>query len=197
MGCDQEMSKRGRTPVTYTRERAEVVRRRVRQEGERITAVCADLGMNYENFLRWCRRNNFQVHTPLTRAKRRATPRGPYPIGQPPKQLRRPRAGGRAAAIVEDWQDGRLAPGEIAKKHDVCYVYVLRLRRLVGLNPPAGKGRNISNPDRVSKYDQRNSAIIKTLAEGKSVAELARRYRLSRQSIYNIKNRRKRRAECR
>lgn len=136
--CDEEMGKRGRTSVMYTLERAEEVRNRVRNNGEFLTANCAEMGMSYEKLLRWCRRNKFKIHDQASRAKARAVPRGPYPIGEKIDPLRQPRAGGRAAAIVDDWRAGKLAPREIAAKHGVGYEYAIRLRKLVGLNPPAG-----------------------------------------------------------
>lgn len=191
--ADLGMGKPDRIPVVYTVERAKEVRRRVRDEGERITAVCADLEMNFENFLRWCRRNNFKVHSRASKAKSRALPRGPYPLGEKVDPVRKPRSGGRASAIVDDWREGKLAPTEIAIKHGVGYVYVVRLRKLAGLNPPAGKGRNIKNPNHERETTKqpnstvRNRQIMKELADGESVAEIARRYGRSRSGIYNIR----------
>ena len=174
------MAKRGRTPVVYTMERAKEVRRRVRQDGERVTAVCADMGMNYENFLRWCRRNQFKIHSEASLTKARAAPRAPYPLGEKRDPLRIPRPGGRAAAIAEEWEKGALTPPEVAAKYGVSYGYALRLRKFVGLNPPAGKGRNIKNPNLVRKdsvYGRvkvaRDKRVIKALAQGSVTVKLA------------------------
>jgi hypothetical protein len=173
----------------YTEERAMEVRRRVRENGERLTAVCADMGMNFENFLRWCRRNHFKVHNQASRKRSRELPRAPYPIGEKVATPRIPRVGGRAEAIVKDWREGKLAPTEIAAKHGVGYVYTIRLRKLVGLNPPAGKGRNIKNPNQERKTVARDKQIMQELARGRTPAEVGQEFDLSRQSIYSVRKR--------
>lgn len=190
------MAKRGRTPVVYTMERAKEVRRRVRQEGERVTAVCADMGMNYENFLRWCRRNKFKVHSQASRAKSKRLPRDPYPLGEKLDPLRKPRPGGRAAAIAEEWKKGELSPPEVAAKYGVSYAYVIRLRKLVGLNPPAGKGRNIKNPNHMRKGSvesaeklARQKRVEKALAEGLTHGEIGLLEGCSRGTVSLIKKR--------
>lgn len=131
--------KRGRTAVTYTLARAEIVRLRV-QNGERITVVCRDLGMLLSNFLRWCRRNQFVVNTPEVREANRHLPRRSYREPSPLK-LRSPRPGGRAAKMAEDFRAG-MAPHQVAARHGVSYAYATRFRREIGLAPAPGRGRN-------------------------------------------------------
>lgn len=183
------MGKRGRTPVVYTLERAQEVRRRVREEGERVTSVCADMGMNYENFLRWCRRNHFEVHTLTSRKQSRHRSRGPYLLGSKVNPPRKFRPGSKAAILVEDLRAGNLSPGEIAEKYGVTYPYVIRVRKLAALNPPAGKGRNIRNPRNAKNQarTKRNQLIWQELEQGYSQADIARRHCLSRQRIQQIK----------
>ena len=48
--------------MVYTREKAEMVRARVKK-GEFVSAVCAELGMEYMNFCRFCRRNGIKIMT--------------------------------------------------------------------------------------------------------------------------------------
>ncbi len=175
----------------YTLERAREVKRRVREKGERITHVCADLGMNYENFLRWCRRNNFRIHTKSSIKKVQAQPRGPYPIGEVPDIPIQPRSKGKAAAIIEEWRRGELSPVEVAAKYKVCYAYAVRLRKQAGLNPPAGRGRNQRNPLHTRKGQTmpiatRNLLIMAALDRGASVTEVAKEFNLSRQTIYQV-----------
>lgn len=186
------MGKRGRTPVVYTLERAKEVRRRVREGGERVSAVCAELGMNFENFLRWCRRNRFRVHSAESRIRARAAKRGAYALGEKVNPLREPREGGRAAAIVEDWKAQKLSPREIAEKHGVGYPYVIRLRKLCGLNPPVGKGRNIRDLQKRTNLLQaeRNELVWSELDAGRPVVEVSKRLGLSRQRIYQLKQQR-------
>ncbi len=183
------MGKRGRVPVIYTPERAQEVRRRVRENGERVTAVCQDLGMNYENFLRWCRRNHFNVHSAASRSQARRRARGHYSIGEKVAPLRNFRPGSKASAIVEDWKAGTLSPQEIAEKNEVSYVYTLRVRKLSGLNPPAGKGRNIRNSSSLKNQakEERKRLIQLELDRGRSASDLAQKFGVSRQRIYQIK----------
>ena len=177
----------------YTEERAKEVRRRVRENGERITVVCAEMGMNYENFLRWCRRNSFKVHTKASRAKAVLLPRPSYTLGEKVERIRIPRKGSKAGAIVGDFKRGKLTPPEIALKHGVCYAYVIRLRKLSGLNPPAGKGRNIKNPLHVRKgserLKERNEGILSDLAAGLKIKDVANKYKVSRQTAINVRSR--------
>ena len=51
-----------RRPMVYTREKAEIVRARVKK-GEFIKNICVDLGMEYMNFCRFCRRNGIKIMT--------------------------------------------------------------------------------------------------------------------------------------
>ncbi len=53
---------RRRPAVMYTVERAMEVRRRARA-GEFVTDICADLGMQYSNFRRFCRKQGIQILT--------------------------------------------------------------------------------------------------------------------------------------
>jgi hypothetical protein len=175
----------------YTEERAKEVRRRVREDGERVTVVCAEMGMNYENFLRWCRRNKFKVHTKATRARARKLPIGPYPLGEIVYPLRVPRKGGRAEAIARDWKLGKLAPQQLAAKHGVCYAYAVRVRKLVGLNPPAGPGRNIKNPGHIRKgnarIEARNIAIRVDLDAGMEIMEIVKKFGVSGTTVRNTR----------
>ncbi len=157
--------KRGRKPVTYTLARAEIVRARV-SGGERLTAVCKDLGMLLSNFLRWCRRNRFVVNTPELREANRRLPRRSYrePL---PMKLRTPRPGGRAAKMAEDFRAG-MAPHLVAARHGVSYAYAARFRREIGLAPPPGRGRNfrrVTVPDNAASglSSDRFEAIVLSL----------------------------------
>ena len=175
----------------YTKERAVEVRRRVRENGERVTAVCVDMGMNFENLLRWCRRNNFKVHSKQSRARAARLPRGSYALGQKVDRIIKPRKGSRAAAIIADWKLGQLTPHELAKKHEVCYAYVIRLRKRAGLNPPSGKGRNVKNPWHIRKGSaqrmKRNLAIKAELENGLSPKETALKYGVSRETVRAVR----------
>ena len=180
------MGKRGRTPITYTLERAGIVRSRV-HAGERLTAVCAELKMNVSNFLRWCRRNHFVVNTPEMRGANRNRKRGPYAgLGQTPAKVRRPREGGRAARIAADLRAG-LAPHAVAELHGVSYGYVVRLRHEIAAAPPAGPGRNtVKSPGPRAHLRDRNSTIVTAYKTGTSTLILARLHNLTRSRVYQI-----------
>ena len=64
--CDEEgvtiKIPTGPKPKVYTLEKAKEVKRRVRA-GEFVKDACADLGMNYENFCRFCRKAGIKVMT--------------------------------------------------------------------------------------------------------------------------------------
>lgn len=49
-------------PLVYTKVKAEIVRARVKK-GEFIKDVCVELGMEYMNFCRFCRRNGIKIMT--------------------------------------------------------------------------------------------------------------------------------------
>jgi len=57
--------KRGRVATVYTKEKAGIVRARVKK-GEFVKTVCAELGMDYRNFCRFCRMQGIKIHTKAT-----------------------------------------------------------------------------------------------------------------------------------
>lgn len=53
---------RGRKAVVYTPEKVKIVRERVKK-GEFINKICTDLGMDYKNFCRYCRKIGVKIMT--------------------------------------------------------------------------------------------------------------------------------------
>lgn len=51
---------RGRRASVYTLEKAKEVKKRAKA-GEFISDICADIGMDYRNFCRFCRKNDIQI----------------------------------------------------------------------------------------------------------------------------------------
>lgn len=52
--------KRGRSAKVYTMEKVKIVKARV-AKGEFINKICKDLGMDYKNFCRFCRKQGVKV----------------------------------------------------------------------------------------------------------------------------------------
>ena len=52
--------KRGRSAKVYTMDKVNIVKARVKK-GEFINKICKDLGMDYKNFCRFCRKQGVKV----------------------------------------------------------------------------------------------------------------------------------------
>jgi transposase-like protein len=185
----ENMKKRGRVAKVYTREKALIVRARARAR-EKVVEVCAELGMDHSRFCRWCRKNNFKVHTARTLKQALSRPRGDYSIGKPPEASLVPRKGSRSAAILADLKKG-MSPKATAERNGVTHGYVCRLRAKTNLNPPAGLGRNFRgpNPSGNRRKSPRTLAILEGLQAGQSAAEIARRHGVSPQWVHILKAR--------
>jgi transposase-like protein len=181
--------KPGRVPKVYTKEKALIVRARARA-GEKVADVCAELGMDHSRFCRWCRRNNFKVHTARTLKQALSRPRGTYSIGQSSEPSFVPRKGSRSAAIIADLKKG-MAPKAAAERHGVTHGYVCRLRAKTNLNPPAGPGRNFGGPGSCGnrQVNKGTLTILQELQSGLSQAEIARRHGVSPQWVHILKKR--------
>ena len=58
----KKVSKRGPVARVYTMEKVNIVKARVKK-GEFINKICKDLGMDYKNFCRFCRKEGVKVMT--------------------------------------------------------------------------------------------------------------------------------------
>lgn len=56
----KNVSKRGPVARVYTMEKVNIVKARVKK-GEFINKICKDLGMDYKNFCRFCRKQGVKV----------------------------------------------------------------------------------------------------------------------------------------
>jgi hypothetical protein len=56
----KKVSKRGPVARVYTMEKVNIVKARVKK-GEFINKICKDLGMDYKNFCRFCRKQGVKV----------------------------------------------------------------------------------------------------------------------------------------
>lgn len=79
----------------------------------------------------------------------------------------------------------------IATERGITYHYVMRLRKLSSLNPPAVPGRNIVNPERRSGDRARGrelrEAVAAGLREGLTLATIGRRLGIDRSRVWQIK----------
>jgi hypothetical protein len=150
--------KRGRPASVYTTERAMEVRKRARA-GEFVSDICADLGMNYQNFRRFCRSNNIQILTKkalqenIARRDRSRTGR---------------RAGINKAPEIREALAQGLDWREITDRFQVSPAYVKHLRGQV-------------ESGRIPERARRVQAIRLAIRDGASQEQLQQEYGLTKE----------------
>lgn len=88
----------------------------------------------------------------------------------------------RNVRIVQLFADG-VTCREIAEREDMSHVAVMQILRSAGIDTSANRGRPTARQRRNAQRDQE---IAKAYAIGKSLADLGRRYQLSRQRVEQI-----------